>query len=115
MTSDWLMYFLVTQAVEMPIYIFGLTRTLEDASWVRRVGIAFGASAITHPVVWFVLPPLLMRPLGYWGFVLVAELFAWLTETVYLRGVARLELRVAALWALAANAASLSVGFLLHP
>ena len=47
--AHWAFAFLFTQVVEIPIYMRGL-----------RVGPvkAFGASAITHPVVWFVIPHL---------------------------------------------------------
>lgn len=45
----WLLAFLFTQAIEIPIYMRGLR---------VRVYEALGASAFTHPIVWFVIPPL---------------------------------------------------------
>jgi hypothetical protein len=44
---QWLYAFAFTQAVEIPIYM----RPLKG-----RYVVAFGASAITHPVLWFVCP-----------------------------------------------------------
>ena len=78
----WLQAFLVTQALEVPIYWLG-TRS-SPLSWSLRLGVALGASALTHPVVWFVLPPLLEPRLGWWGFFVVAEAFAILAEWWYL-------------------------------
>ena len=92
----WLLAFAFTQAIEIPIYL-----RAGAPLWV-----AFGASALTHPVVWFAFP----RLGAPWGWtVLWAELFAWLAEALWLRchGVRR-----ALWWSLAANGASLSLGLL---
>lgn len=68
---DWLWAFAFTQLIEMPVY-------------VRRIGCsplrAFGASALTHPLIWFVFPYLHM---GYIWAVVLMELFAWLGEASY--------------------------------
>lgn len=73
----WFASFLFTQAVEMPIYM----RALPVARW-RGGFIAFGASAITHPLVWFVFPMLLH---GSWiSVTAVSELATWCAEGVYL-------------------------------
>ena len=92
----WLLAFAFTQAVEIPIY-----RRAGAPLWV-----AFGASALTHPVVWFVFP---QADLPWLWMVLWAELFAWLAEAAWLRwnGVRR-PLR----WSLLANGASLALGLL---
>jgi hypothetical protein len=74
--------------------------------------VAFGASAITHPVVWFVMPWLWLRigyPGGYWAMVSAAEAFAVLVEAAYFVG---FRLRSALAWAVVANAASLGLGLL---
>ncbi|AKT37455.1 hypothetical protein [Chondromyces crocatus] len=99
MFTAWLSAFLFTQCVEMPIYA-RCART----GW----GPAFGASALTHPIVWFVMPELL--PGNYWVMVAVAEAFAVVAEAVYLRFGFRLER--ALLWSLLANGASFSIGLL---
>lgn len=92
----WLAAFAVTQLVEVPIYLRAQ----------RRFGVAFGASAITHPIVWFVVPAF-WRGGGYLGMVLVAEAFAVITEAVWLR---RFGVRHAFWWSLLANASSVAIG-----
>ncbi len=95
----WLAAFAFTQLVEVPIYAVAL-RT--------RVLTAFGASAITHPVVWFVIFPFV--PLPYLGLAAVAEAFAVLAEGAYFWVL--LRRRRVWLWALVANAASCGLGLL---
>ena len=92
----WLVAFAFTQIVEVPIYRRALGgRTL----------VAFGASAITHPIVWFVFPRLPID--GYVTVVVLAELFAWLVEAAWLGA---FGLRRALAWSAAANGASLMLG-----
>ena len=95
---------MLTQAVEMPIYGVALRKRRV----VHALLVAFGASAITHPVVWFVFPRL---EIPYWWMVVAAELFAVGCEALYLR---LLGVRDAILWSLLANAASAGVGFVLR-
>src|SRR5262249_35014609 len=59
MLLEWIYAFLFTQAVEVPIYVFALRggpETPPQRALAKRVLIAFGASALTHPIVWFVIP-----------------------------------------------------------
>jgi hypothetical protein len=95
----WLWAFLFTQMVEVPIYVVG-----------PRVGLlaAFGASAITHPLLWFVIFPYLHLP--YLWLVVVGESFAWSVEAAYLALACRR--RRAWLWSAIANGASLGAGML---
>jgi hypothetical protein len=95
----WLIAFLFTQMVEVPIYSVGL-----------RVGVlpAFGASAITHPLLWFALFPHL--PLPYFWLVVTGEAFAFLVEAAYFAFVFRR--RRALLWSAVANGASFGTGML---
>lgn len=111
----WLVAFFFTQLFELPIY-WRATRSL-------RVG--FFASALTHPVVWFVfpllndgldrltapLPDVLGAPPGYVAMVALAETFAVLVEAAWLRanGVPR-----AFAWSLGANAFSATAGLVLR-
>lgn len=97
----WLRAFVFTQLVEVPIYM-RLARTTP--------AVAFGASAITHPILWFVIFPLM--PGGFAVKLAVGELFAWLGEAAYLRYVVRVEpsLARALAWSLIANAASAGLG-----
>lgn len=101
MNSDllaWLTAFAFTQAVELPVYRRG------GCSW----GGAFAASALTHPVVWFVIFPLLHA--GYVEKIVVAETFAVLAEALWLRFALRVPHALG--WSLAANALSFGLGLL---
>ncbi len=114
--ARYVVAFVLTQAIEVPIY-------------VRAVGVrprvAFGASVITHPVVWFVMPSVwrtiyvaairedgrfMLGELGYYlGYGVLAEGFAVLVEAGYFwkMGVPG---RKAFGWAMAANAVSSLLG-----
>lgn len=94
----WLMGFAFTQAIEVPLYLH-LT-----GSW----RVSFGASAITHPVVWFVFP---LLPLPYWVMLACAETFAVVVEGEWLKwhGVDR-----SYFLSLLINATSFTVGLLLR-
>lgn len=96
----WFVAFFFTQVFELPIYWWA-TRSL-------RVG--FFASAITHPIVWFVFPLLMSVGVAYWPMVVLAELFAVSVEALWLRfnGIA---LGKSVLVSLGANAFSVTCGF----
>lgn len=97
----WLVAFALTQAVEMPIY-----RLLAPVGWWRAASL----SAVTHPAVWYVIPPLCYGAgLGYQGMLIIAELFAWLVEAAMLTAFG-LGRRRALLVSLCANAASVLAG-----
>lgn len=136
--------FAITQLVEVPIYVAALGRVARTKSGTARehgsargdVGargspaargaIAFGASLLTHPVVWFVMPGLARKlytacvlpvfggwALGVMGRTLLygalAEGFAVGAEALYLRA---FGVRRALAWSVGANAASVVVGTL---
>lgn len=92
----WLYAFIFTQIVEVPIY--------------RRAGasyfVAFAASTITHPIVWFVFPMMLG---DNWAMVAAAEIFAVIVEAIWLRFC---QVRKPLFWSLAANGASFGLGLL---
>ncbi len=100
----WLIAFAFTQAVEVPVW----AAAQKGSPWPRRLALGFGASAITHPFVWFVFPPLLKPWLGWWGYLVVAEAFAVLAETAWMRA---FGVRDALLWAALANGLSAGLGF----
>jgi hypothetical protein len=100
--GPWLVSFLLTQAIELPITAPQLPRP-------HRLLRAFGASALTHPLLWFLLAPL--WPWSWLGFVLVGEALVVAIEAVYLGAVGA---RRPLLLSLAANGASLAVGLLLQ-
>ncbi len=107
----WLWAFLFTQSVEVPIWTYAL-RVDRDAGRPRpalplgiTMAIAFGASAITHPFVWFAFPR--YAPGGYLAMVLQAELFAVVVEALYMRA---FGLSWALGWSVVANGASAGLG-----
>lgn len=95
----WLSAFAFTQLIEVPIYrrAFGVSALA-----------AFGASALTHPTIWFVIIPQLQA--SYLEESVLAELFAWLTEAAYFAWLLRRPR--ALMFCLVANAASLGLGLL---
>lgn len=103
----WLSAFALTQAVEMPIYVRALREgprpTIDRLS--KALALAFAASALTHPIVWFVMPRLI--PDNWLTMVIVAELFAITAEAAWMRS---FGLPRALAWAGLANAASVLVG-----
>ena len=116
--------FATTQLVEVPIFALALRSarpSRPSRPLAARAAIAFGASAITHPVVWYVMPRVTLAllvlvarggfSLGVTAATLVygalAEGFAVVVEAAYLRA---FGVRRALLWALFANAASGLVG-----
>jgi hypothetical protein len=99
--TRWLAAFALTQALEMPVYARALG---PERTWALRLAIAFGASAITHPLVWF-SHPLLGWP--WLSYVVAAEGFAVTVEMLWLR---RFGVPHAFWWSLCANALSAGVG-----
>jgi hypothetical protein len=101
MLRAWLVAFVFTELVEIPIYKTGLSVS---------VLAAFGASAITHPIVWFVFFDPRWGTGHYAARLVAAELFAWLVEAAYFRFA--FGKRRALLWSFVANASSLGLGLI---
>jgi hypothetical protein len=106
----WLWAFLFTEAVEVPIWAYALRKHARREGEERLdpwacVALGFGASAITHPIVWFVFPRL--APGSYWVMTAQAEAFAVLVEAAY---ASYLGLPSALAWSILANAMSLGLG-----
>jgi hypothetical protein len=102
-TERWLLAYAFTQLVEMGVYAQAHPRVALDGVPPRppgeRLAIAFAASGITHPLVWFAIPALAELWFGVrdWnGVVALAEAFAVLTEAALL---AAFGVRWALLWA----------------
>lgn len=113
---SWVRAFLLTQLVEMGVY----ARATPERPLRERLAIAFGASAITHPIVWFVIPELVRawQPTGdwqrdWWIAVAIAEAWAVTGEAIWLSLFGR-RVHVAFAWALGANAASFTIGLFLY-
>jgi hypothetical protein len=104
MMLHWVSAFALTELVEVPIYLVALRASRRSS--LARFAIAFGASLITHPLVWFVIPEL-FATLAYRTRVLIAEGFAIAVEAAYL---AAFRQRFALRWSITANAASFALG-----
>ncbi len=105
--STWIGAFALTSLVEAPIYVAALRGSFVDEPlpWWKAIMWAVLASALTHPVVWFVFP--FVVPAPWLVIVLVAEIFAITVEALWL---SLTGLRDPLLWALFANASSVAVG-----
>ena len=103
--TGWLLAFALTQLIEAPIYTWALRRA--ERPWLSAILIALGASAITHPFVWFAFPALIDHDVIR---LVVSELFAYGVEFGWL---ALFRVPRAWLWAAAANGASFGFGLVL--
>jgi len=95
---SWLSGFLLTQAVEVPLYLRA------GAGWRAAVL----ASTLTHPVVWFGFATVRGWVHSYWAAVVLMEAFAILVEALWLSS---RRVKHALLWSLGANLASVTIGF----
>jgi hypothetical protein len=100
----------VTLAVELPWYVAGLIalRLVSAARWWAALALGVAVNAVSHPLLWWWLAP--HPTLARLG---VAEVAAWLLETLLLVAALRREPAPLAVLSLAANASSLLVGLLL--
>lgn len=106
----WMRAFALTLVTELAVAVPLFSRYLP--SLPKRLTLVTFAQLSTHPIVWFVLP-LLHLPRG--PFLVTAETWAWLAETVlYTLAVPALPTRQALVVSLAANAVSLVVGISLR-
>jgi hypothetical protein len=113
MILDWAKVFFLTLAVEIPIVVLWFRR--DEPSGTRRGVVAAWATTATHPIVWFVFPPMCASlGLGYVATVELAELFAWLAEAALFLVALRAPVSRAVLGSAAANAASLLATFALR-
>jgi hypothetical protein len=100
----WLTAYLLTQVVEVPVYLVAGKKLPQLRRWL----LAVGASSLTHPVVWFAFP---WGTASWWFCFVGAEFFAVVVEG-FLGNLAGLERPW--IWALAANGASVLVGLLVQ-
>lgn len=102
----WIKAFAFTQLIEAPIY-----RRLAPIGWAP----ALGASAITHPFVWFFFPWLGAKlDLAWTTTATASEVFAWGLEAIFVRAISwrTVGWGRACLVSLVANSASLGLGLL---
>lgn len=118
---QWLFAFLLTQSIEIGVYVNLLRPTRPRR---ERFAIAFGASAITHPMVWFVIPARMAalrmaleidmaHDDWWWVTVAVAEAFAFSAEAIWMAAFGMSAGRAARASALA-NGASFLVGLVVY-
>ena len=102
--NDWSTAFLLTQGIEVPMYLW----TARSLPGTRCMLYAVGASTITHPVIWFCLP---WETAPYVPLLLAAEGFVVVVEALWGR-----LWKVPRAWSasLFANAASLGIGSLIR-
>ncbi len=114
--AAWLSAFAFTQAVEIPLYVAVVRRSVRVFATQRplalaaQIALAFGASAVTHPIVWFLIPRIPAS--SYAEMVARAELFAVIVEAFYFYTLFVVDLRRALFWSLVVNATSASTGLL---
>lgn len=70
----WLVAFAFTEIVEVPIYRRMLGSTFLEA---------FGASAVTHPLLWWVWVPAMRRHMGYAAYAATGEVLVVLVEALW--------------------------------
>jgi hypothetical protein len=105
MRWTWPEAFLITQLIEVPLWLWAMRVDGGPTTPRLRVEAAFAASLLTHPLVWYAFPAL--RPLPSVAF---SELFAWGLEAWWMH---RMGVRRALLWAFVVNAMSFGFGLLL--
>ena len=111
----WLVAFLWTVALELPIYVAILRKRF--TAWWAPCLLTLGVDLVTHPTLWYVVPR--FEPYETW--VLVSEIGVVLVEGLLVAAALRLRptpLRALGLgmWAsLAANAFSTVVGLYMMP
>jgi hypothetical protein len=105
--TRWLAAFVFTQIVEVPIYLWAIARSKSRSFRPFDLAIAFGASAITHPILWLALSGVSSRT--WVAATTIAEIVVVLVEALWLRLFA---VKRALVWSFVANAASLGLGLL---
>lgn len=112
----WFDAFVFTQVVEVPVYVLAIRLAQKTGRSERPRGLpwqvllAFGASAITHPMVWYLIPGVVDPRRYYVEYVITAEAFAVLVEAFYLYSLHALWFGPALLLSLVANGLSAGLG-----
>lgn len=69
----------LTLLIEAPLVAWALARWYR-IPWLYGASLGVAGSLLTHPVVWWLAPGLLLAIIGRRGYLLTAEGFAWLGE-----------------------------------
>lgn len=107
----WAAAFVWTCAFEFPVYFAVLHRSRPTRGLLRIVTAALTAQAVTHPVLWYVVPQ--FDP--YWAWVAVAEVGVTVTEVIVVRVIAEVSWLRAAFASIAANTFSTLAGLQMVP
>lgn len=99
----WVVAFAFTEIIEVPIY-----RRMLGSGFLE----ALGASAVTHPLLWFVFVPAVRGHLTYVQYAVIGELLVVLVEAGYFALL--FKRKRALLGSLAANGASYFLGLAAH-
>ena len=108
-SPDWLSAFVITLALELPIYA-GLLRKVMGARRALLVG--FAVNALTHPVLWFLWP--WFGP--WWLWLTTGELLVFAVETFLVAASLRFQpeprraMMTAGMASMCANAVSAAAG-----
>ncbi len=111
----WIKAFIISLILEIPIFVViarwpNIKRS--DIGFVRPLIAAGIGTCITHPVLWFVLRPIIAN---YTVFLIIGELQAILIETlVFYLIVKKISLLHAFIASLTANEVVCGIGFLLY-
>ena len=98
---QYLPFFLKTLLLELPIYYL-FFRTLKSIPKILQIN--FLVNLATHPIVFFIIPMILMKLNGnYLNYLVTAEVFAPLVETLILVYYFKFSLRSAIATAICAN------------
>jgi hypothetical protein len=100
--GSWALAFALTQLVEVPIWMRAFPKPMRALK-------AFGATAITHPLLWFVFVPMWRG--DWWTMFVVGELLVVAIESAYARA---LGVKRPLAWSFVANGASAGLGLLLY-
>jgi hypothetical protein len=106
---SWWTAFALTQVLEVPIWLAGLRGTPLGPGW--RLAVAFGASALTHPIL-FLAQPAAVSVLGDAGYFGVGEAVVTAVEAAYVRSFG-LGWGPAVGWSVVANGTSALIGAVL--
>ena len=120
-TTLWLHAFINTQLIEVSVGLMTLCSLNRRHETVKlslpRLAITlFMANVLTHPAQWFIFIKLRRLGFSYEQYVIISELFAWLTEALwYFFMLTPLKRRVslALLFSLAINSSSYLIGLCL--
>ncbi len=78
----WIMAFILTQVIEITAGM--LFWRDDEVSSLRKIATLFGASLITHPMVWFIFPQIRDEAgMSYGEYLLMAESYAYGVEALY--------------------------------